>query len=1070
MLAQKIAIAGSASPPLSRRKVTGLSSSVNGVKFLFEDITAEIEEEPFQGWFDEHQRLLLKQKLELDVREQLLDESVLEGGMTCKTELDISELKLKLQQQAFRAYRASCSKLQPYESSGSSRSSFQMGFRPSLNRGSLFSIKASNLEVALLDIEGGRAGMIEQIRKLDCVPADSEIPYSRILGKRVKISTASLVVHLRNYNLPMLSATGGKCNGQLIFARQATCFHRQVLQDLYVGRWRRLTMFRSESGTTPPFKMFSELPIEFEKAEVAFGVGFEPALTDLSYAFTVALRKADLSVHDSSGNPHDGTDFYGVHLSGKQSKLSSQGVKKERNLPWWDDMRYYVHGQNSILSTDFKLFLLATTNPYEESDFMKIEAGSMDIQQQEGSVSFIASDFRLGTSSMEFLCQSTNSFSEHQSQGSIQSPFFKLDITMDWDCETGNPLFHYLHSFPHELVTREKVYDPFRSTSLVLRWNFRLADAVSMENSAGFSGYTGKGRRHNLHTLPTYKPAKASSASFSHAKAERFFDIPTMRLGGHDLMWIFRWWSTLYSPPYKLRTFSKWPRFAMTRSPRSGNLSLDKVLTDFMLRVDSTPARIEHISLLQDDPAEGLTFGMKRFKYELCYSRGKQRYTFDCKRDILELVYQGLDLHMLKADLRPESRLLCETKCESSVTRSADDSPQGASLLKDSTENGFFFLTDYFSLRKQAPKADLSRLSLWQEEARRPSNTKAMDITQGSGSDPTRSDPSDDDGFNLVMPDNCLHVSLYGLKLLWAINTRDAVWAWVENLYRAFEAPKPSPSRQYAQRKSIEEHSKLAEGDARVQEVNKGGSCSPSQSRQDTLQFQPSPFTKSGTTAEPEEQDEAEEGTMHFMVNVVQPQFNLQSEEARGRFLLAAASGKVMARSFRSIINVGPEMIAQALRSGGDHMPGNIPEVTWSRRELSVLLEQVQAHVAPTDVDPGAGLQWLPRIPSGSQKVKRTGALLERVFLPCAMYFQYTRCKSEASDVKGPLKVRNLMLTATRTASRSLAMLVEEEEGVVDQGEALRPGESGRGWGGDATTGSRETGVICGRACEEVPE
>ena len=82
------------------------------------------------------------------------------------------------------------------------------------------SIKASNLEVTLVDIEGGKLGMIEQIRKLDCVPSETEIPYSRVLGKRVNITTSSLVVQLRNYTLPILSGEGGKCNGQLIFARQ----------------------------------------------------------------------------------------------------------------------------------------------------------------------------------------------------------------------------------------------------------------------------------------------------------------------------------------------------------------------------------------------------------------------------------------------------------------------------------------------------------------------------------------------------------------------------------------------------------------------------------------------------------------------------------------------------------------------------------------------------------------------------------------------------------------------------------------------------------------------------------
>lgn len=81
------------------------------------------------------------------------------------------------------------------------------------------------------------------------------------------------------------------------------------------------------------------------------------------------------------------------------------------------------------------------------------------------------------------------------------------------------------------------------------------------------------------------------------------------------------------------------------------------------------------------------------------------------------------------------------------------------------------------------------------------------------------------------------------------------------------------------------------------------------------------------------------------------------------------------------------------------------PEMTWSRMEFSVMLEHVQAHVAPTDVDPGAGLQWLPRIRRSSPKVKRTGALLERVFMPCDMYFRYTRHKGGTSDLKACLLI-----------------------------------------------------------------
>ncbi|KAM1014337.1 hypothetical protein ACFX2C_044334 [Malus domestica] len=165
--------------------------------------------------------------------------------------------------------------------------------------------------------------------------------------------------------------------------------------------------------------------------------------------------------------------------------------------------------------------------------------------------------------------------------------------------------------------------------------------------------------------------------------------------------------------------------------------------------------------------------------------------------------------------------------------------------------------------------------------------------------------------------------------------------------------------------------------------------------------------------------DSEEDGTRHFMVNVIEPQFNLHSEDANGRFLLAAVSGRVLARSFHSVLQVDSEMLEQALGTGNVNIPECEPEMTWKRMEFSVMLEHVQAYVAPTDVDPGAGLQWLPKIRRSSPKVKRTGALLERVFMPCDMYFWYTRHKGGTPELKvKPLKEltfnsRNIMATMT---------------------------------------------------------
>ncbi|MFS7926932.1 hypothetical protein Hanom_Chr04g00302931 [Helianthus anomalus] len=113
------------------------------------------------------------------------------------------------------------------------------------------------------------------------------------------------------------------------------------------------------------------------------------------------------------------------------------------------------------------------------------------------------------------------------------------------------------------------------------------------------------------------------------------------------------------------------------------------------------------------------------------------------------------------------------------------------------------------------------------------------------------------------------------------------------------------------------------------------------------------------------------------MVNVIEPQFNLHSEDANGRFLLAAVSERVLVQSFHAVLKVGIEMIKQALGIGYVNNLESQPELTWNRMELLLMFGHVQAHVAPTDVDPGARLHWLPKIRRNSQKYSALGPFLK---------------------------------------------------------------------------------------------
>ncbi|KAK1432241.1 hypothetical protein QVD17_09136 [Tagetes erecta] len=965
------------------------SSKLGRVKLYVRKLTVEIEEEPLQGWLDEHYHLRKKDAHEMAVRLNFLD-NLLKGSQSPvvadtvdpnheeKTQTEgqdktsvydasfIEKQKEELYKKSFQSYYEACQNLVISEGSGACREGFESGFKFSASRTSLLSIIGTTLDVTLTEIEGGEAGMIEIVQKLDPVARECNIPFARVYGCNLNLQAGSLVVQLRNYSYPLLAATSGKCQGRLVLAQQATPFQPQTLHEVYIGKWRKVEMYRSVSGTTPPMKTFLDLPLHFEKGEVSFGVGFEPPLADLSYAFTVALRRANLSVRNP--NPF------------------IIPPKKEKSLPWWDEMRNYIHGNTTLSFTETLFNILGTTDPYEKSDKFQMSSGYMEIQQSDGRIYVSARELKIFTSSLENLLRnSTTKPPTGEQCAFFVAPTLILEVAMDWGCDSGSPLNHFLFALPSEGVAREYIYDPFRSISMSMRVNLALRPSTNSTNDS--------------------------------------CDSPTVNVAPHDIVWLIKFINLNYLPPVKLRFFSRYPRFGVPRVPRSGNLSLDKVMTEFMLRVDSTPTVIRHMSLDDSDPAKGLTFRMSKIKSEMYLGRGKQKFTFDSPRDLLVIVYQGIDLYMPKVFLNKDDST-CVIKVQTSKKASQDgvvnDNFGNVTGTTDRhRDDGFILSSDYFIIRKQSPKADCSRLLAWQEACRKSIEMKfgTPASLEDDNDERERSDLSDDDGYNVVIADNCQRVFVYGLKLLWTIENRNGILSWGGELGKACAPPKPSPSRQYAQRKLLEETQDQNQSQPTQEDVSKtltGQTGSPvnqkeastpdqSPSNQNKVEHQTFDDIVKHVNADRSEEDE--EGTCNFMVNVVEPQFNLHSEEANGRFLLAAASGRVLSRSFHKVVNVGIEMIEEAVSNAGENKSEKQPELIWNRSEVSVMLEHVQAHVAPTDVDPGAGVQWLTKIRKTSPKAKRTGTLLEQVFMPCDMYFRYTQNKGGTQDLKvKPLK------------------------------------------------------------------
>ncbi|KAL4556533.1 hypothetical protein LXL04_039189 [Taraxacum kok-saghyz] len=976
------------------------SSKLGRVKLYVRKLSVEIEEEPLQGWLDEHYHLRKSDARELAIRLNFLDDLLSKASQSlgapdpvgdddgdrqeCAHDdaSSLEKMREELLKNSFRSYYEACQALAISQGSGACQEGFEAGFKFSTSRTSLLSIIGTSLDVTLTEIEGGEAGMIQLVHKLDPIAKECNIPFARVYGCNLNLHAASLVVQLRDYTYPLLAATSGKCQGQLVLAQQATPFQPQTLHEVYIGKWRKVEMYRSAGGTTPPMKTFLDLPLHFEKGEVSFGVGFEPALADLSYAFTVALRRAKLSVRDP--NP------------------LVVPPKKEKSLPWWDEMRNYIHGKTTLSFSEFLFNILGTTDPYEKSEKLQMSCGHIETHQSDGRIYISAREFKIFTSSLENLLKNSTIKPPADTQGPFfTAPTLMLEVSMDWGCDSGAPLNHFLFALPSEGKAREYIFDPFRSTSLSMRVNLAL-------------------RPQNQ----------------SHSK-DTSFDSPTISLAPHDISWLLKFGNLNYLPPVKLRFFSRYPRFGVPRVARSGNLALDKVMTEVMFRIDSAPTRIRHMSLDESDIAKGLTFKVSKLKSEVYLGRGKQKFTFDSKRDLLDVVYLGVDLHM--------PRVFLDREDPTSVIKVMASKNTSQDKVVNDNFGGFLLSSDYFIIRKQSPKADCSRLLAWQESCKKSIEMKfgASISRRGdeNNDDQESDDENEDDGYNVVVSDNCQRVFVYGLKIFLATENRNAILSWGGELGKAVAPPKPSPSRVYAQRKLLEDQNKsdpLPEDVSGTTSMDQTETTSPkpvdaasksdhSPSTSNTIEHQTFDDIAKHVNVDGPEKDE--EGTCNFMVNVIEPQFNLHSEDFNGRFLVAAASGRVLGRSFHKVVNVGLEVIEEAVTGSGPS-----PELVWNRSELSVMLEHVQAHVAPTDVDPGAGVQWLPKIRKTSPKVKRTGALLEQVFTPCDMYCRFTTHNGGTADLKvKPLKevaFNSDNMTATMT-SRQFHVILDVLNNVL---------------------------------------
>ena len=268
-------------------------------------------------------------------------------------------------------------------------------------------------------------------------------------------------------------------------------------------------------------------------------------------------------------------------------------------------------------------------------------------------------------------------------------------------------------------------------------------------------------------------------------------------------------------------------------------------------------------------------------------------------------------------------------------------------------------------------------------------------------------------------------------RLLKAAARRDALVRWARDAWRAATAPE-TPSHSLSSLEALVNSSPAGETPGNC------GNCFPRDAEDAKDSFEVfSAREETGIVSR--EDDESSRETILFVVDVAAPQFNFEGKDGTGRVLVAATAGRVVGRLVESSLQ--------------------------NRKEVTIALEKAQAHVAPTDVDVYAGVQWLDEsafvVASETSRTSletetetsersvfdrdakaKSGYLLRRVFEPCSMDLAFVT-KEPPKEAKGAVRKER-----SRAASRDGTNATEPEPETETETEPHRddsPRRKGKG-------------------------
>lgn len=191
------------------------------------------------------------------------------------------------------------------------------------------------------------------------LPVEAKTPFgfTELIGRMVSLDLRDTRVQLRDFSFPLLKAGALSFSGPLIIAEQSTSDAFCLRKSCTVGN-TSTTVTKSLA----PMKVYHSLRCDARDVELNYGVAIIPALADASNA---------------------------------AARLSSDSLDPAKPLPWWDKLRYKVHGKFAGSLNSVRLRLLADHDPHAFNNNMVVDVTQLELDLNGNTWGMVGRDMNM---------------------------------------------------------------------------------------------------------------------------------------------------------------------------------------------------------------------------------------------------------------------------------------------------------------------------------------------------------------------------------------------------------------------------------------------------------------------------------------------------------------------------------------------------------------------------------------------------------------------------------------------------------------------------------------------------